>query len=886
LHYLRISPLAVLTSAAAADTWTVDDDAADLPDADFTSIQDAIAESADGDEILVYPGTYAESILLINRVRTIRSVGGPSVTTVEGGTSSMGVFIVHDGGGHCVIEGISIRGYHKGVWVLCNEGGHDESIINDCIIEANELGVLCEYSRTVFQDCVIADNLPLGGIECDRSASPRLIGCTIRDNEGPNGDQPGGGLFSYVDFWSLDDDGDTRPVVESTVFCGNVPHQVYGPWTDAGDVCIALACEDSDGDGVLNECGKVGDGVHEVPGEFASIEAAIAAAGDGDVVLVGPGVWTDTGNAVVDPRGKQITIRASAGPENTILDGEHLRRVLLCDSGEQPETVIEGFTLRHGLADDSLSLGGNKGGGVLCLGGHPSLTNCHIVDNVAIGGGGLAIAQGGADLANCIVSGNQAEYSGALLSTDSDISLSSCSIEGNAAAGNGGLGGGVYVYGREQAADGTLWSHLEMTNTTISHNTSGQAEGLLDAAGLLALRATIVAENCHFTENTAFGDDEVWPVNVDSTVALWGVRGEFLNCEIINNTSHAASGAGLVLTHYGLSEEIPPTALTLTNCFIGDNKPLLMAATDGVGSAVRADRDDLLVLSGTTICGAGPDPVLGGTVDDDGTNCIAAYCGDANSDGTLDLCEADDGDGIFHVPSEYQRIQAAALLAQDGDTILVDPGIYTGVGPSVLDTLDKAVTVRSVVPHAAILDGEHERPVVWCSGGSVIDGFDIRGGGMLTLGSSAGGGVFAEATGEAPQIRNCHIHDCKSGRGGGIYSIGAKLEGTTIESCEALVAGGGVFTDGDFTGLIDVHVCGNTPDQIDGAWDDLGGNFIGDSCTPDCPDIDDDGQVGANEILLVISYWGSNDNDVDVTGNGVVDAKDLLFIIEHWGVCP
>ena len=49
----------VLSGAAFAETWTVDDDGLDFPKADFDNIQAAVdAASGSGDEILVYPGTY------------------------------------------------------------------------------------------------------------------------------------------------------------------------------------------------------------------------------------------------------------------------------------------------------------------------------------------------------------------------------------------------------------------------------------------------------------------------------------------------------------------------------------------------------------------------------------------------------------------------------------------------------------------------------------------------------------------------------------------------------------------------------------------------------------------------------------------------------------
>ena len=60
---------------------------------------------------------------------------------------------------------------------------------------------------------------------------------------------------------------------------------------------------------------------------YDQIQDAIDDAQDGDVIRVGPGVWTgaDGSGSVIDPAGKAITIESTEGPANTILDGEGLR---------------------------------------------------------------------------------------------------------------------------------------------------------------------------------------------------------------------------------------------------------------------------------------------------------------------------------------------------------------------------------------------------------------------------------------------------------------------------------------------------------------------------------------------------------------------------------
>ena len=69
--------------------------------------------------------------------------------------------------------------------------------------------------------------------------------------------------------------------------------------------------------------------------DFASIQAAVDYASDGDEILVAPGVYTGDHPAhVVDLLGKAITLRSSDGPEVTIIDGEGLRRGIACFNGE------------------------------------------------------------------------------------------------------------------------------------------------------------------------------------------------------------------------------------------------------------------------------------------------------------------------------------------------------------------------------------------------------------------------------------------------------------------------------------------------------------------------------------------------------------------------
>ena len=55
---------------------------------------------------------------------------------------------------------------------------------------------------------------------------------------------------------------------------------------------------------------------------YATIQAAVDAAGQGDTIVVNPGTYTGRGNRDIEIRGKSITIQSSddANAETTIID--------------------------------------------------------------------------------------------------------------------------------------------------------------------------------------------------------------------------------------------------------------------------------------------------------------------------------------------------------------------------------------------------------------------------------------------------------------------------------------------------------------------------------------------------------------------------------------
>jgi len=66
------------------------------------------------------------------------------------------------------------------------------------------------------------------------------------------------------------------------------------------------------------------------------------------------------------------------------------------------------------------------------------------------------------------------------------------------------------------------------------------------------------------------------------------------------------------------------------------------------------------------------------------------------------------------VPKDYPNIQTAINFAEDGDTVIVDDGVWTGPNNKNLDFLGLAITVRSKNgPDNCIIDCEGEGRGFW-----------------------------------------------------------------------------------------------------------------------------------------------------------------------------
>ena len=165
---------------------------------------------------------------------------------------------------------------------------------------------------------------------------------------------------------------------------------------------------------------------------------------------------------------------------------------------------------------------------------------------------------------------------------------------------------------------------------------------------------------------------------------------------------------------------------------------------------------------------------------------------------------------------DFTKIQEAIDVAENGDTIVVHPGIYTSEHSAyVINLLGKEITLRSTEPSnpdvvaKTILSGEYSRLVIACVSGesnkTIINGLTITKGASITLrgldehtkwGEETSAGMFNRKS--SPQVLNCVFVNNKGDRNGGaIYNFeSAPLFSNCVFSKNSSELGGGICNVG------------------------------------------------------------------------------------------
>jgi hypothetical protein len=221
-------------------------------------------------------------------------------------------------------------------------------------------------------------------------------------------------------------------------------------------------------------------------GDFATIQAAVDAATDGDEIVLANGTFAGTGNVEIDFSGKAIAIRSQSGnPQSCAIDGGAPFGALYAfafQSGEMSSSVLEGIRIVHFS---------HLGGGCSALridGASPLLRNLEIQDNNAWGPA-VCVANGGPTFESCWIRGNSG---GGLAMSLSSATLTGCVIEANSTASS--AGGGIEAW----------FSQLTLESTRVTRNSSnGNPVHPVGGGGIAIEGGSLSATDCLIVENTA-----------------------------------------------------------------------------------------------------------------------------------------------------------------------------------------------------------------------------------------------------------------------------------------------------------------------------------------------------------------------------------------------
>ncbi|MBI3290364.1 hypothetical protein HYZ78_03120 [Candidatus Microgenomates bacterium] len=170
--------------------------------------------------------------------------------------------------------------------------------------------------------------------------------------------------------------------------------------------------------------------VLNVPSQYLTIQSAIDAAQNGDIVEIAAGTYND----VINFNGKMINVRG-AGINQTILDGGGIGTVVYAQSGETTDTILEGLTVTGGQG--SAGPFSQPSGGGIYVESSITIRNVLITGNSSYWGGAISFfgSNSTSILDNVVVTGNSGMGSVIQLDDYNNVLFKNSIISSNNAEG-------------------------------------------------------------------------------------------------------------------------------------------------------------------------------------------------------------------------------------------------------------------------------------------------------------------------------------------------------------------------------------------------------------------------------------------------------------------
>lgn len=500
----------------------------------------------------------------------------------------------------------------------------------------------------------------------------------------------------------------------------------------------------------------------------------------------------------------------------TILDGQHVQRVLEQATSFYTETVWDGFTLRNGSSS-------NKGGGAF-LRYNTVMRNCRFVGNTsADNGGGVYIYSSSITnpirFEHCEFIGNSA-YSGGGLHCDNYAVAYHCVFSHNQAQTSGG---GVYIYS-------AIYSGATLSNCLVTNNTAKSGGGIYSYTSATIVENTTIANNAA-TENA--GGLYAYHMKQLTNCIVWGNR---LNGAISNIEMYRDDSPACLFLHNAVEGGIAGEGnipLLPATCLDGGFLPHFANPSTTAGHTDSTDNVDWHLLQGSVCVNRGSDSLITTVLSTDldggqrvrhGQVDMGCYESDYEASPVITpgdivyVTQTGSGsrDGSSWANAMDNLETALAIASMNGSDIWVAEGTYYGDttaqqaftmmdgvdvygGFAGNESPDFDLSLRDFSAHPSVLDGQNSRLVVsqpyYFANRTIWDGLTIQNGHYYT----SGGGMILVAN---ITLENCLItHNYSEYSGGGIYAYrnsfsvtdSIKIIHCTITENTATQQGGGIY---------------------------------------------------------------------------------------------
>jgi hypothetical protein len=223
--------------------------------------------------------------------------------------------------------------------------------------------------------------------------------------------------------------------------------------------------------------------VLRVPGDYTTIQRAIDASRNGDVIVVSPGLYSEN----INFKGKAITVTSTNAADPNVVKSTIIRSVgkssaVIFATAETSNSILAGLTITGGYGTVNAAFGTNIfwGAGVYCLNASPTIRGNIIAANLspkgdvsdAGYGAGIACIQSAATITRNLITANSGYAGGGIL-----IYLGSPRVVSNVILSNSAtVGGGAVLVSGGQFINNTLVANAAegAGNVYAASDSSGQ----------------------------------------------------------------------------------------------------------------------------------------------------------------------------------------------------------------------------------------------------------------------------------------------------------------------------------------------------------------------------------------------------------------------------